>query len=91
MNGDTEHAFRRAGEILRKESALTALECAELEALFDQVNSTQYISLVKDPRHRRALQEYDRRMRVVTYLIVTFMGLLFVVSAFAGLFASLPY
>ena len=89
MNGDTERAFRRAGEILRKDSALTPLECAELETLFEQVNSTQYISLMKDPRHHRALRQYDHRVRLVTRLILAMMAVLFVASVLAGVFASL--
>lgn len=91
MNGNSEQAFLRAGEILRKESALTPLECAELETLFERVNSTQYISLMKDPRHNRALRQYDHRVRLVTRLIVTMMAVLFVASALAGIFATLHH
>ena len=37
MNSSTERAFQRAREILRKEGALSTVECEELEVLLDEV------------------------------------------------------
>lgn len=88
MNSSTERAFRRAREILRKEGALTNVECEELTDLFDAVNGTQFMALTQDPEHTRTLREYDRYVRRPALPILITMVTLLIISIIMGAYVS---
>ena len=88
-NSSTERAFRRAREILRKEGALTIVECEELRNLFDAVNGTQFMALTHDPEHARTLREYDRHVRRPALPILVTMVTLLMFSIIMGVYLSL--
>ena len=88
MNSSTERAFRRAREILRKEGALTNVECEELRDLFDAVNGTQFMALTQDPEHTRTLREYDRYVRRPALPILVTMVTLLIISIIMGAYVS---
>lgn len=89
MNSSTERAFRRAREILRKEGALTNDELEELDALFDEVNGTQFMALTQDPEHQTTLRQYDRYARRPAMPILITMVVLLVFSIVMGFYVSL--
>lgn len=91
MNSNKEHAFVRARELLRKESALTHAECEELEGLFDDVTGTQFMALAQDPQHKRALRQYDRHTWRPAMPILITMIVLLVLSVVMGLYVSLRH
>lgn len=82
----TSCAFGRAQEILRREGRLTTAECEELEALFEEVDGSQFLALIHDPAHTRSLREYDRYVwRPALPVLATVVALLFVSIATAVL------
>jgi len=87
-NSSTERAFQRAKELLRKEGALTIVECEELEGLFDEVNGTQFMALAQDPQHKRALRQYDRHTWRPAMPILITMIVLLVLSVAMGIYVS---
>lgn len=91
MNSGTERAFHRAKEILRKEGALTPVECEELKELFDEVNGTQFMALTQDPRHTRALREFDRYVRRPALPILIGMVSLLIISIIMGIYVSMRH
>lgn len=91
MNSSTERAFQRAREILRKEGALSTVECEELEVLLDVVSGTQFMALTQDPEHRRALKQYDWHIRRPAMPIFITLVVLLVCSIAMGFYVSLRH
>lgn len=86
IDSDTERAFLKAREILRKADPLTSADCNRLDGLFYEMESTQFIALAQDPQHTRALREYDRRVRLSSRPLIAIMTGLFTLSMAMGLF-----